>query len=100
MQTTANRNEPKVQALSWLVSQLRWEETLGALRDDRFDDARDRRPPGGLSPRSEPTLSRLRTPAAVDRAIGPDVPGRGRIASAASDRGAEPSAQPLTASQR
>ncbi len=37
MQTTANRAEPKVQALSWLVSQLRWEETLGELRDGRDD---------------------------------------------------------------
>jgi hypothetical protein len=33
MKTSANRTEPKAQALSWLVSQLRWEETLGGLRD-------------------------------------------------------------------
>ena len=39
MQTTVTRSEPKVQALSWLVSQLRWEETLGDLRDSRYDDA-------------------------------------------------------------
>jgi hypothetical protein len=38
MQTIENRNEPKVQALSWLVSQLRWEETLGELRDVRDDE--------------------------------------------------------------
>jgi len=38
MQTIANRNEPKVQALSWLVSQLRWEETLGDLRHGQDDD--------------------------------------------------------------
>jgi hypothetical protein len=31
MQTT--RNDAKVQALSWLVSQLRWEDMLDALRD-------------------------------------------------------------------
>ena len=35
--TTANRTEPKVQALSWLVSQLRWEETLGGLRHAKYD---------------------------------------------------------------
>jgi hypothetical protein len=40
---TSNRAEPKVQALSWLVSQLRWEETLGELRDSRFDDEHDER---------------------------------------------------------
>lgn len=33
--TFTDRTEPKVQALSWLVSQLRWEETLGDLRDSR-----------------------------------------------------------------
>ena len=38
MQTTGNRTEPKVQALSWLVSQLRWEETLGELREERLDE--------------------------------------------------------------
>jgi len=27
------RNDAKVQALSWLVSQLRWERMLDALRD-------------------------------------------------------------------
>jgi hypothetical protein len=35
MQSYANRVEAKVQALSWLVSQLRWEHTLDALRDGR-----------------------------------------------------------------
>ena len=34
MQTFGNRAEAKVQAISWLVSQLRWERTLGALRHD------------------------------------------------------------------
>ncbi len=38
MQTTGNRTEPRVQALTWLVSQLRWEETLGELRDVREDE--------------------------------------------------------------
>jgi hypothetical protein len=38
MRRSANHNEPKVQALSWLVSQLRWEETLGGLRETKFDD--------------------------------------------------------------
>ncbi|MDQ1447321.1 MAG: hypothetical protein QOC79_292 [Actinomycetota bacterium] len=33
--------EAKVQAISWLVSQLRWERTLGALRHERCDDALD-----------------------------------------------------------
>ena len=34
------RTEPKAQAMSWLVSQLRWERTLDALRDesDGFHD--------------------------------------------------------------
>jgi hypothetical protein len=32
---TNTRNEPKAQAMSWLVSQLRWERTLDALRDER-----------------------------------------------------------------
>jgi hypothetical protein len=41
MQTSATRSEPKVQALSWLMSQLRWEETLGDLRHSRFSDERD-----------------------------------------------------------
>ena len=67
------RIEPKIQALSWLVSQLRWEETLGDLRDSKFHDRRPRRPQGRLN-QSHPNLSRLRTPAAVDRAIGPDPP--------------------------
>ncbi len=40
MQTSAIRGESKTQAISWLVSQLRWEQTLGALRHDRFDDER------------------------------------------------------------
>jgi len=35
MQTIGTRVEAKVQALSWLVSQLQWEETLGALRHER-----------------------------------------------------------------
>jgi hypothetical protein len=39
--TNADGAEPKVQALSWLVSQLRWEETLGDLRHDRYSDERD-----------------------------------------------------------
>jgi hypothetical protein len=38
MTTSTNRNEPKAQALSWLVSQLRWEETLGDLRHSRYGD--------------------------------------------------------------
>lgn len=38
MQTISNRTEPKVQALSWLVSQLRWEDTLGGLRHGRDDE--------------------------------------------------------------
>jgi hypothetical protein len=32
-----NRNEHRAQALSWLVSQLRWEETLGDLRHHKHD---------------------------------------------------------------
>jgi hypothetical protein len=32
------RGEAKVQAISWLVSQLRWEKTLGALRHDGPED--------------------------------------------------------------
>jgi hypothetical protein len=28
-----SRTEAKLQALSWLASQLEWERTLGALRD-------------------------------------------------------------------
>jgi len=43
MQATAPRSEPKAQALSWLVSQLRWEETLGGLRHSRSDDGQDAR---------------------------------------------------------
>ena len=39
MQNSANRVEAKVQAISWLVSQLRWERTLGALRHDGNDGA-------------------------------------------------------------
>ena len=38
MKSSANRTEPKAQALSWLVSQLRWEETLGDLRHGRDGD--------------------------------------------------------------
>jgi len=41
MQRNGNRAEAKVQAISWLVSQLRWERTLGALRDDPSADALD-----------------------------------------------------------
>ncbi len=40
---SANRTEPKMQALSWLVSQLRWEETLGDLRHDRGNARLDTR---------------------------------------------------------
>jgi hypothetical protein len=40
MQRNGNRAEAKVQAISWLVSQLRWERTLGALRHDPNADAR------------------------------------------------------------
>jgi hypothetical protein len=35
MQTAGIQIESKQQALSWLVSQLRWEETLEDLRDHR-----------------------------------------------------------------
>ncbi len=35
MQATGTRTEAKQQALTWLVSQLRWEETLDDLRDTR-----------------------------------------------------------------
>jgi hypothetical protein len=38
MAAQAIRVEPKAQAISWLVSQLRWERTLDALRDDRHED--------------------------------------------------------------
>ena len=41
MKTHATPVEAKVQAISWLVSQLRWERTLGALRHERHDDALD-----------------------------------------------------------
>jgi hypothetical protein len=34
------RTEAKAQALSWLASQLRWENTLDALRDDADDEVR------------------------------------------------------------
>ena len=36
MRTVAGttRTEAKTQALSWLAAQLRWEDTLDALRDD------------------------------------------------------------------
>jgi hypothetical protein len=42
MQTSAIHVEPKAkaQAISWLVSQLLWEETLGQLRHGRFETAR------------------------------------------------------------
>jgi hypothetical protein len=32
------RTEAKLQALSWLASQLEWERTLGALRHDEVVD--------------------------------------------------------------
>lgn len=32
MQAKTTRAEPRAQAISWLVSQLRWEATLGELR--------------------------------------------------------------------
>jgi hypothetical protein len=35
MQATGTRVEARQQALSWLVSQLRWEETLEGLRGHR-----------------------------------------------------------------
>jgi hypothetical protein len=41
MQTHGTRAEAKGQAISWLVSQLRWERTLGALRHNRRDDELD-----------------------------------------------------------
>ena len=41
MQASATRAEPRAQAISWLVSQLRWEETLGLLRHGRRDEGRD-----------------------------------------------------------
>ena len=41
MQRNGNRAEAKVQAISWLVSQLRWERTLGALRHDPTGDVLD-----------------------------------------------------------
>jgi hypothetical protein len=37
MQATGTRTESKQQALFWLVSQLRWEETLEDLRDHRHE---------------------------------------------------------------
>jgi hypothetical protein len=37
MQATGTRTEAKQQALVWLVSQLRWEETLDDLRDHRTE---------------------------------------------------------------
>ena len=40
---TNTRNEPKAQAMSWLVSQLRWERTLDALRDERGFEHEDAR---------------------------------------------------------
>jgi hypothetical protein len=36
--TGATRTEAKTQALSWLASQLRWEQTLEHLRDDEHED--------------------------------------------------------------
>lgn len=35
MQKSATRGEPRAQAISWLVSQLRWEAALGNLRHGR-----------------------------------------------------------------
>jgi hypothetical protein len=40
---TNTRNEPKAQAMSWLVSQLRWERTLDALRGERGFEHEDAR---------------------------------------------------------
>jgi hypothetical protein len=40
MQASATRVESRAQAISWLVSQLRWEQTLGALRHGSYDDVR------------------------------------------------------------
>jgi hypothetical protein len=37
MQATGTRTEAKQQALTWLVTQLRWEETLDDLRDHRSE---------------------------------------------------------------
>ena len=34
----ATKTEAKTQALSWLASQLRWEQTLENLRDDEHED--------------------------------------------------------------
>ncbi len=34
----ATKTEAKTQALSWLASQLRWEQTLENLRDDEHDE--------------------------------------------------------------
>jgi hypothetical protein len=34
----ATKTEAKTQALSWLASQLRWEQTLDNLRDDEHDE--------------------------------------------------------------
>jgi hypothetical protein len=41
MQATGTRTESKQQALTWLVSQLRWEETLDDLRDHRDETLAD-----------------------------------------------------------
>jgi hypothetical protein len=41
MSASATRVAPRDQAISWLVSQLRWEATLGQLRDGEDDAARD-----------------------------------------------------------
>ena len=34
----ATKTEAKTQALSWLASQLRWEQTLDNLRDDEHEE--------------------------------------------------------------
>jgi hypothetical protein len=36
---TTNKTEVTTQALSWLASQLKWEETLEALRHDERETA-------------------------------------------------------------
>ena len=37
--THITRTDAKAQALSWLASQLAWERTLDALRDDEHETA-------------------------------------------------------------
>jgi hypothetical protein len=40
MQNSANRAESRDRAISWLVSQLRWERMLGEFRGVHSGDAR------------------------------------------------------------